>query len=202
MTIAKPPSSEALLGGRIRSLRNQLGWTLEKASQATTLARSTISKIENGQMSPTYDALIKLANGFSIDISDLFEPHEPSLGAGRRSINRAGAGLPHNTPYYHHQLLCNDFSHKIMTPFYSTVVARSYKEFDDWSRHDGEEFVYVISGEIEMFTEFYEPVRLSPGDSFYIDSRMGHRVISVSKADAVVLWVSTNPRATASSTPL
>jgi transcriptional regulator with XRE-family HTH domain len=190
-------SSEALLGKRLRALRKSKSWTLEQTSQATGLARSTLSKIENGLMSPTYDALIKLAHGLEIDISDLFERHEVSIGAGRRSINRKGVGKQHHTPYYHHALLCNDLSNKDMIPFKTRVVARSFDAFDDWSRHVGEEFVYVLSGEIELFTEFYEPVRLGPGDSWYIDSRMGHRVISVSTEDAQVLWVSTtNPRVT------
>lgn len=50
----------------------------------------------------------------------------------------------------------------------------------------------MLSGEVELYTEFYEPARLRAGESFYIDSRMGHRVISVSKEDALVLWVSTH----------
>ena len=70
-----------------------------------------------------------------------------------------------------------------MMPFHTRVKARSFEEFQDWSRHHGEEFVYVLSGEVELYTEFYEPARLRAG-SFYIDSRMGHRVISVSKEDA------------------
>src|ERR1035437_6005459 len=101
-------SSEALLGQRIRAQRNQLGWTLEQASQATGLARSTLSKIENGLMSPTYDALIKLAAGLNIDISELFESVETVSGSGRRSISRKGSGQNHHTPYYDHVLLCND----------------------------------------------------------------------------------------------
>lgn len=192
-----PISSEALLGQRIRVLRNQLGWTLEQTSHATGLARSTLSKIENGLMSPTYDALIKLATGLKIDISELFEPHENVLGSGRRSINRKGAGQHHHTPHYEHTLLCNDLTHKDMIPFKTRVVARSFGDFEEWSRHVGEEFVYVLTGEIELFTEFYEPVRMGPGDSCYIDSRMGHRVVSVGPEDAEVLWVSTtNPRTT------
>ena len=74
-----------------------------------------------------------------------------------------------------------------MMPFHTRVKARSFEEFQDWSRHHGEEFVYVLSGEVELYTEFYEPARLRAGESFYIDSRMGHRVISVSKEDALVL---------------
>ena len=84
-----------------------------------------------------------------------------------------------------------------MIPFKTKILARSFDDFDDWSRHTGEEFVYVLSGEVELFTEFYEPVRLGEGDALYIDSRMGHRVISVSAEDAEVLLVSTtHPRET------
>lgn len=192
-----PAGSQVLLGQRLRARRGILGWTLEQTSQATGLARSTLSKIENGLMSPTYDALIKLATGLEIDISELFEPHGNVLGSGRRSINRKGSGQQHHTPHYQHVLLCNDMSHKDMIPFKTRIVARSFDDFEEWSRHTGEEFVYVLTGEIELFTEFYEPVRLGPGDSWYIDSRMGHRVISVSAEEAEVLWVSTtNPRST------
>lgn len=189
------------LGGRIRSLRSQRDWTLEAAAKATGLARSTLSKIENGQMSPTYDALIKLAQGFGVDIGALFESPAPASssqrGAARRSITRAGQGQPFHTAVYQHQLLCNDLSSKHMVPFRSEVTARSYDAFEDWSRHEGEEVLYVLEGEVEMSTEFYEPERLRAGDCAYLDSRMGHRVISTSPQNAVVLWVSTtNPRTT------
>ena len=191
------PTSELALGQRIRTLRLAKGWTLEQVSRASGLARSTISKIENAQMSPTYDALIKLASGFGIDLSELFSaPNEP-MGVGRRSISRAGGGTPHPTPYYDHALLCSDLSNKAMVPFRSRIVARSFEAFDDWSRHVGEEFVYVLSGQVRLFTEFYEPVDLASGDSWYLDSRMGHRVISLGDTDAEVLWISTtNPKTT------
>ena len=192
------------LGPRIRALRSQKSWTLESAAKATGLARSTLSKIENGQMSPTYDALIKLARGFAVDISELFEPHAPepaaaqATGSGRRSITRAGQGQSLPTPVYQHLLLCNDLSNKRMTPFRSTVTARAFEDFADWDRHEGEELIYVLQGEIALVTVCYEPERLRVGDCAYLDSRMGHRVISRSRQDATVLWVSTaNPRSTA-----
>ena len=183
------------LGPRMRGLRSHKGWTLETAAKATGLARSTLSKIENGQMSPTYDALIKLAAGFGVDISELFEPHAPqataAAGSGRRSITRAGQGQSLETPVYQHLLLCNDLSNKRMTPFHSTITARAFGDFADWDRHPGEELLYVLQGQVELHTEFYQPERLGVGDCAYLDSRMGHRVISVSPQDALVLWVST-----------
>lgn len=183
-------SHETLLGERIRALRTARGWTLEQAGQRSGLARSTLSKIENGQMSPTYDALIKLATGFGMDLAELFAPAREQAGVGRRSINRAGEGVPHATPQLAHTLLCNDLSNKDMVPLHTFVLARAFEDFDDWSRHAGEEFVYVLRGSVRLFTEFYEPADLGPGDSWYIDSRMGHRVISTSEQDAEVLWLS------------
>lgn len=185
---------ENFLGIRIRTLRAQRGWTLEMAGAACALARSTLSKIENGQMSPTYDALIKIAAGFEIDISELFASKQEPMGIARRSIQRAGSGDVHETPSYSHLLLCNDISNKSMVPFLSTITARAFEDFEGWSRHPGEEFVYVLEGTVRLFTEFYSPVDIAAGDSWYIDSRMGHRVISISDADAKVLWMSMTPK--------
>ena len=61
-------------------------------------------------------------------------------------------------------------------------------EFDGWVRHDGEEFLYVLTGVVQLFTEFYEPVEMRRGDSAYYDGSMGHNVISVSDEDATILW--------------
>ena len=53
-------------------LRKARNWTLEQAAGQAGLARSTLSKIENGQMSPTYEALKKLAVGLEISVPQLF----------------------------------------------------------------------------------------------------------------------------------
>lgn len=187
------PIAVSALGARLRGLRGERGWTLEQLSRTSGLARSTLSKIENGLLSPTYDALLKLAEGFELDVAELFVAPSAHMGSGRRSISRRGEGRTHLTPWYAHELLCGELAHKQMMPFVSTVHARADTAGSDWSRHSGEEFVFVLSGEIELHTEFYRPERLATGDSFYLDSRMGHRVISVSADDARVLWVSTQP---------
>ena len=70
-----------------------------------------------------------------------------------------------------------------------SVRARSMDEFDGWVRHDGEEFLYVLTGVITLYTEFYEPVEMRRGDSAYYDATMGHNVVSTSDEDATILWV-------------
>lgn len=54
---------------------------------------------------------------------------------------------------------------------------------------EGEGYIYVLSGSIEMHTEFYEPVRLDVGDSAYIDSGMRHAFASLGPEDARILSV-------------
>lgn len=185
-------NKQSVLAQRLRALRQARDWTLKQAALATGVSASTLSKIENGLLSPTYDNLIKIAAGLELDVAELFTASDAHMGTGRRSLSRQGEGRQYETPYYDHRLLCTVLSHKRMMPFHTRVKARSFDEFQDWSRHGGEEFVYVLEGEVELYTEFYEPARLKAGESFYIDSRMGHRVISLSKQDALVLWVSTH----------
>lgn len=185
-------NKQSALAQRLRALRQARNWTLKQAAAATGVAASTLSKIENSLLSPTYDNLIKIAAGLDLDVAELFSASDAHMGTGRRSLSREGEGRQYETPYYDHRLLCTALSHKRMMPFHTRVKARSFDEFQDWSRHRGEEFVYVLEGEVQLYTEFYEPARLKAGESFYIDSRMGHRVISLSPEDAIVLWVSTH----------
>ncbi|MFY0597185.1 MAG: helix-turn-helix transcriptional regulator [Cognatishimia sp.] len=177
------------LGVRVRELRKARNWTLEQAATQAGLARSTLSKIENGQMSPTYDALKKLAEGLEITVPQLFT--QPSKGQvnGRMVMTKQGQGAERLTATYEHELLAENLTKKNMLPYRARVRARSMEEFDGWVRHDGEEFLYVLTGVIKLYTEFYEPIEMRRGDSAYYDGAMGHNVVSVSDEDANILWV-------------
>jgi transcriptional regulator with XRE-family HTH domain len=177
------------LAVRVRELRKARGWTLEQAASAAGLARSTLSKIENAQMSPTYEALKKLAQGLEISVPQLFTPPALQAASGRMAVTRMAEGLAQPTPTYDHRLLAGQLSQKKMLPYQALVRARDMADFDGWVRHGGEEFLYVLTGEIRLFTEFYAPVDMRRGDSAYYDASMGHNVISLSREDAQILWV-------------
>ena len=186
---ADAPVEAINLGERVRSLRKARGWTLEQAAQQAGLARSTLSKIENGQMSPTYEALKKLAVGLAISVPQLFTPPSKQRVSGRMAVTKAGEGQGHATTTYEHELLAGPLSKKQMLPYRARIRARELAEFNGWVRHDGEEFLYVLTGVVRLYTEFYEPVDLRRGDSAYYDATMGHNVVSLSDDDATVLWV-------------
>ena len=177
------------LGARVRELRKAQDWTLEQAAQQAGLARSTLSKIENGQMSPTYDALKKLAVGLKISVPQLFTPPSKGQVNGRMAVTRNGEETAQITTTYEHALLAETLTSKKMLPYRARVRARKIEDFDGWVRHDGEEFLYVLTGQIRLYTEFYEPFDLKRGDSAYYDAAMGHNVVSISAEDATLLWV-------------
>ncbi|MCK0138813.1 XRE family transcriptional regulator [Aliiroseovarius sp. F47248L] len=186
----EPPDPSPLdLGARVRDLRKSRGWTLEQAARQAGLARSTLSKIENGQMSPTYEALKKLAVGLEISVPQLFTAPKAAQVSGRMAVTKTGEGAAHATTTYEHELLAGALTKKTMLPYRARVRARSFDEFDGWVRHDGEEFLYVLTGAIRLITEFYEPVEMKRGDSAYYDASMGHNVVSTSAEDATILWV-------------
>lgn len=104
-------------------------------------------------------------------------------------MTKAGEGVAQATVTYEHDLLAEKLTQKKMLPYRTRVRARSLEEFDGWVRHDGEEFLYVLTGVVRLCTEFYEPIEMRRGDSAYYDATMGHNVISTSDEDATILWV-------------
>lgn len=174
----------------VRELRQRAKATLQELADRSGLSPSTLSKIENGQLSPTYETLLRLADGLGIDIAELFSAESPADASnGRRSITRRGQGRLHITRQYQYEMYCADLFRKQFTPLLTKITARSLDDFPQLPRHAGEEFIYVLSGEVELHTEHYEPTRMQVGDGCYFDSSMGHACISTSKSDAVILWI-------------
>jgi len=163
--------------------------TLQQASKVTGVAQSTLSKMENNQLSPTFNLMQKLAVGLAIDMPQLFAPVKEVRISGRRTVTKKQEGREHLTATYEHELLATELDSKRMVPFKSRVRARTLDEFGGWVRHEGEELLLVLDGDVLVYTEEYEPLALSEGDSTYFDSTMGHAVVSTSKEDALVLWV-------------
>lgn len=190
---ATSPTEEqdgAGLAELIRQARKEKGWTLEETATRARIGRSTLSKIENNQTRPGFEIIRRLTAALELRTPQLFVQSRNKTSAGRRDVTKAGAGEQRSTKTYQHELLCTELTSKAMLPYISTIKARDIAEFGEWIRHRGEEFMYVLSGEIELHTEHYRPLRLSAGDSVYYDASMGHCCVSVGQEDAQVLWVS------------
>jgi transcriptional regulator with XRE-family HTH domain len=189
-TIVRPPEqSSTELGKRVKAARLRHDYTLEAASRVCGVSRSTLSKIENGVMSPTFDVLQKIVHGLDIDLSELFGSNPKPNASGRRALTRKGLGRTYSAGCYEMELLATELAQKAMHPFRIRITAHSLDDFTEWGRHEGEEFLYVLSGSVCLYSELYAPTHLEAGDSIYFDSRTGHAAVSTSAEDAEVLWI-------------
>ncbi len=186
--------SESHIGHRLKDIRHGLRLTLSDVGRKTGVSISNLSKIENNQVSPSFDILKRICDGLEVSLEDFVRPGEKSLVSGRKTATRLNEGVHFTSGQYDYKAHATELSRKGMVPLEMSVRARSADEFDHWSRHSGEEFAYVLSGEIEVQTEHYAPFRLVAGESAYFDSGMKHLFISVSDEDARVLSVSYDPR--------
>lgn len=185
--------SAARPGPALRAMRIGRHWTLQQMSRQTGLPVSTLSKIENGKMSLSYDKLVRVCEGLRIDIAELFaadtEAKAVARVTGRRSITRAGEGRVIDTENYLHVYPAADLLNKRFVPIVAEVHARSLAEFGEPISHPGEEFAYVLEGSVELHTALYAPVRLEAGDSIYFDSGMAHAYIAAGPGRCRVLSV-------------
>ncbi len=185
--------SESALGRRVREMRKAKGCKLADLAARTGLAVSTISKMERGEISLTYDRFIRLAQGLGLDVGELFDPGAESFASGSVSVTRARMAPVHETPTYYYEMLNSDLTGKHMVPMIGMVHAHSIAEFSAFISHPGEEFVHIIAGSIELHISGREPVRLEAGDSMYFDSGMGHAYVSAGAEDARILVVCWKP---------
>jgi transcriptional regulator with XRE-family HTH domain len=185
--------SRPTLGSALRSIRGERGWSLAEASAKTGMSASSWSKIENGQRSLTYDKLISLAKVLEVDVTRLFTEYAsesaPNPHVGRRSVHRGSDGFVVNAGVYTYRYLGEELVRKRFLPVVMELHARSVEDFHELLRHDGDEFAFVLEGEVELHTEVYAPLRLKPGESVYFDSNVGHAYLNGGSGPAKILVI-------------
>ncbi len=180
-------SDSPTLAALIRGLRSRQGWTLKEMSVKSGIPVSTLSKVEHGQLTLTYDKLYQLSQKLGMRMSELFaeEKNEEAPVTARRSVGRLETALRVETPNYDYNYLCAELRRKRMIPVFTRLRASSVKQFGSLVHHSGEEFTYVLKGTMVLHTEFYDPVTLSAGQSIYFDSSMGHAYLTAEGCNEV-----------------
>jgi transcriptional regulator with XRE-family HTH domain len=178
-------------GQVLKAARLEQGRTLADISARTGLPVSTISKLENGKMSLSFDKLTRLSAAIGVDIAQLFDSSAVAVpsATGRRSITRKGEGATIETHAYGHIYPASDVLKKRFVPIIADVHCRSLAEFGELIRHPGEEYAFIVNGAVELHTDLYAPVRLEAGDSIYFDSGMGHAYIAAADGPCRVLSI-------------
>ncbi len=183
------------LGSLIAALRRQKKWTLRQMSEKVGVPLSTLAKVEQDKLSLTYDKLQQFTSRLGLTMAEFLAQADPPVSAApkvvtaRRSLTRDGNSIQVSTPNYDYEYLCADLREKRMVPILTRIRAHDIAEFGEPVHHQGEEFVFVLEGAIEVHLQFYTPVVLKAGQGVYLDSTMGHAYVAKDCESALVLGV-------------
>lgn len=184
-------SLELAVGTQVRSTRQALGVTLADLARAATLSVGMLSKIENGQTSPSLATLESLAVSLNVPIATFFtkfdEKREATFvkrGQGL-AIERRGSSKGHL-----YQLLGHSLRSPInIEPFLITLDENS--DAFPIFQHQGIEFIYMLKGEI-TYRHGNQTYTLKLGDSLFFDAQALHGPLELRKLPAVYLSVIVN----------
>jgi DNA-binding transcriptional MerR regulator/quercetin dioxygenase-like cupin family protein len=176
--------SAGAIGAHLRTLRSRRRLSLAQVAEAVGISVGFLSALERSQMSGSVGTLRKLARFYQTNILDFFDANGSSKRQVRpadRKVLEAGEGV-------RMELLA--WGNTVMEPHLFRVApdAGSGEAYT----HVGEEFIYVLRGELEIVLDG-EEYRLKPGDSFYFESAMPHRWKNPGRNETWVLWVNTPP---------
>lgn len=175
------------LATNLRLMRRQRAMTLDELAATTGLTKSYLSKIERGLSVPSIATALKLARAFGVQVGQLFGDSGAELVCVVRKDERQPFQRPGSRAGYQYAAIAAGRAVKIMEPFIMNPPAKLTPE-DIMSEHDGEEFIFVLKGRVEVVFP-NRRVELGAGDSIYFDSRLPHRCRSMGStlAEALVI---------------
>jgi DNA-binding transcriptional MerR regulator/quercetin dioxygenase-like cupin family protein len=175
--------SKKLLSNRWKEARESRQITLEEVGLAVGISASYLSKIENSQANVSYEILEKLALYYGEALlyffdRDVTEEKVVRKNQGEKvSIGLKGVQMESLVAVHDHMLYPMIFN------------IESGCGSSETHQHHGEEFIYVLSGSIDVTLNFEDHHHLTNGDSMYFRSNVYHSWINNAKQTAKLLWV-------------
>ncbi len=179
-----PDGAGGAIGVRLRQLRVKRGLSLAQVANTIAISVGFLSALERSHMSASVGTLRKLARFYKTNILEFFGPadsNSPLVTPKKRKILHAGKGV-------RMELLASGST--VMEP-HLFRIAPDAGSGDSYS-HEGEEFLYVLKGELEIGLHG-QKYRLKQGDSFYFESATPHHWKNPGRKETWVIWVNTPP---------
>lgn len=186
---------ETAIGRELRSFRHQQGMTVADLAASTGLSIGMLSKIENGQTSPSLTTLQVLAHAFSVPVTAFFKSYEERreaqhVKAGDHvEIERRGTRAGHHYSLLGH--LDTNATGVVMEPYLITLTTES--DVFPTFQHEGLELLYMLEGEVD-YRHGDEIYALKPGDSLFFDADAPHGPEGLVRLPARYLSIIAYPR--------
>ncbi|MEW6718876.1 MAG: XRE family transcriptional regulator [Thermodesulfobacteriota bacterium] len=187
----KGAGGEVPVGRHIREFREKTGLTHQQFAEKVGITSALLTQMENRMVSPSIGMLVQIANAFGTTVSSFIGGKEECdysivRKEDHTSMSRVGLKEGGKTPYVYESLGAGKAGRK-MEPFLLRLHPMSEPPTAR-SVHDGEEFLYVLSGEVEVLLGSRSEL-LKEGDCIYYNSSTPHHVHSAREEEATVLAV-------------
>jgi len=178
------------VGQRVRVVRQEKGLTTEDVGQRTGLSPKYLDQIEADELSPPLGVLIKIAKALHMKLGRFIstgeiKPFTVIRKHDRRIVSRYSSKQGDQYGYTY-ESLAPDKKDRQMEPFMVTLMPSSGKK--ELSTHAGQEFIYVLEGDMEVALDDQTEI-LHPGDSVYYDSTVPHLVRCHGDKETIILAV-------------
>jgi transcriptional regulator with XRE-family HTH domain len=181
-------SLEQAIGSQVREYRKLSGLTVSELASAAKISNGMLSRIENGQISPSLGTLQLLSEALNVPLSMLVSPVESrrecsyvKRGEGV-SIRRRGTKVGHQ---YH--MIGQSLGGKIAVEPYLIELSKDAVPYTEF-RHEGTEIIYMLTGEIS-YAHGDSSYQLMPGDTLMFDSSEPHGPDKLTKLPATYLSI-------------
>jgi len=187
-----------IIGDKIKRLRESKNLSMEEIVERTGLDVVQITRIESNEELPSLAPLIKIARALGVRLGTFLDDQQELGPVVCRKDDRTddkGISFSNNARTIHRNMsyyaLSQDKSGRHMEPFLIDVMPAKDADFD-FSTHEGEEFIYVMEGVIEI-NYGQDTYLLEEGDSIYYDSIVPHHVHAGNDCPAKILGVIYTP---------
>ncbi len=186
---------EVAIGREVRAYRRKQNMTVAELSKVTDLSIGMLSKIENGNTSPSLTTLQTLSNALSVPLTAFFRGFEERREAVHTKagegveIDREGTRAGHQYNLLGH--IGSNSSGVIVEPY--LIVLDSQADVFRTFQHDGIEMIYMLEGEVD-YRHGNEQYALKPGDTLFFDADAPHGPETLVKLPARYLSVISYPQ--------
>lgn len=183
------------VGERVKNLREKAGLSLQEFADRLGFSSALINQIENHMVSPPLGALMKISRTLGVSVGEIWgegvgEPYILTRRDEGRTVSRFASkeGINYG---YSYQSLGSGMKNRHIESFVVTLEPPTVKQPQP-SGHEGEEFLYVVEGTVEIFLDGHTDL-MEPGDSIQYDARIPHRVSCHGDCPAKIVAVVWSP---------
>lgn len=173
------------MGRKLREMRKRQGLGLAEAARRAQISSGFLSAIELSRANPSVATLQRLTAAYGTTVLDLYDmPRRPKrlVRPKERRVIETAAGV--------RMELLSVGARQLQSMLFRVPPGTGS---DGAYSHEGEEFIYMLSGTLELWLDELECHTLREGDGFWFESRHGHRWFNPLKRDALLLWINTPP---------